>query len=163
SSSTPDPTPGNNTGSSATFTAKNPAPLVVPTVSLNSLDTNHDLFNVGLAVSASDGACPAPTTFTVQVFGNEDDETATDSMGTVSSPDAKNIAIGTLRLRGERVDSGIGRVYLIVVSATDSGGAVGFGTVTVVVPKSNSQANQDAVAAAAAAAKAFADANNGAP
>jgi len=42
------------------------------------------------------------------------------------------------------VDGGNGRVYLIVVSATDSGGAVGFGAVTVVVPKSGSQNNQGA-------------------
>jgi len=48
-----------------------------------------------------------------------------------------------LRLRGERVDGGNGRVYLIVVSATDSGCAVAFGAVTVVVPKSNSQNNQE--------------------
>ena len=61
------------------------------------------------------------------------------------------------------MDGGNGRVYLIVVSATDSGCAVAFGAVTVVVPKSNSQNNQDAVTAAAAAAKAFADANNEAP
>jgi hypothetical protein len=55
------------------------------------------------------------------------------------------------------VDSGDGRVYLIVVR---SGSA--FATVTVVVPKSSSTANVNAVLAEAAAAKAFADANNGA-
>jgi len=66
--------------------------------------------------------------------------------------------VGTLRLRAERVDSGDGRVYLIVVRSGSS-----FATVTVVVPKSSSSANVNAVLAEAAAAKAFADANNGAP
>jgi hypothetical protein len=42
----------------------------------------------------------------VQVFGNENDQTPTDSQGTVFSPDANNIAPGTLRLRAERSDSG---------------------------------------------------------
>jgi hypothetical protein len=55
------------------------------------------------------------------------------------------------------VDSGNGRVYLIVVRSGSS-----FSTVTVVVPKSNSPANVNAVNAEAANAKAFADSHNGA-
>jgi hypothetical protein len=114
------------------------------------------LINVGLAAMASGGTtnCP-PGPLTVQVFGDEDDETPTNDA--VFSPDAKDIEVGTLRLRAERVNSGDGRVYLIVVR---SGSA--FATVTVVVPKSSSPANVAAVQAEAAAAKAFADANNGA-
>jgi hypothetical protein len=115
------------------------------------------LINVGLAALASGGTtnCP-PGPLTVQVFGDEDDQTPTNNA--VFSPDAKDIGVGTLRLRGERVDSGNGRVYLIVVRS----GPTAFATVIVVVPKSNSPANVAAVNAEAAAAKNFADTHNGA-
>jgi len=127
-------------------------------VAMSQLPQNtHELINVGLAALASGGTtnCP-PGPLTVQVFGNEDDQTPT-ATNEVFSPDAKNIAVGTLRLRAERVNSGNGRVYLIVVRSGAS-----FSTVTVVVPKSSSPANMAQVTAAAAAAKSFADANNGA-
>jgi hypothetical protein len=96
------------------------------------------------------------------VFGDEDDQTPTSS-GVVHSPDAKNIALGTLRLRSERLDSGDGRVYLIVVKGTDSGGRLGVAASTVVVPRSQSQPNINSVNAQAAAARAYALANNGSP
>jgi exosome complex RNA-binding protein Csl4 len=90
------------------------------------------------------------------VFGDEDDQTPT-APNEVFSPDAKNIAVSTLRLRAERVNTGNGRVYLIVVRSGTS-----FATVTVVVAKSSSPANVNAVNAEAAAAKAYADSHNGA-
>jgi hypothetical protein len=96
-------------------------------------------------------------TFNVQVFGDENDETATSS-GVVHSPDAKDIGVGTLRLRAERVDAQDGRVYLIVVGATDFAGNTSRGCHTVVVPK-NKKGDVDAQAAAA---KAFCEANSGA-
>jgi hypothetical protein len=75
-------------------------------------------------------------TFNVQVFGDENDETpATRTSITVHSPDAKDIAIGTLRLRAERVDTGNGRVYLVVVTATDPFGNASRACHTVVAPK----------------------------
>jgi hypothetical protein len=80
-----------------------------------------------------------------------------------NSPDAKDIALGTLRLRAERVDSGNGRVYLIVVKATDTGGAVGFGVSTVVVPKSNKQEDISSVNNQAKTARDFAGDHNGNP
>ena len=156
--SPPDNVSGNNS-SSTSFTVNNPAVVVTASLALVQLQpTNHDLVNVGLSAMASGGTanCP-PGPLTVQVFGDEDDQTPT-SANEVFSPDAKDIAVGTLRLREERVDSGNGRVYLIVVRSGSS-----FATVTAVVPKSNSQANINAVYAEAAAAKAYADANNGAP
>jgi uncharacterized repeat protein (TIGR01451 family) len=146
-----------NNSSSASFTVNNPPVTVTASVAINQLPQNsHDLINVGLAALASGGTtnCP-PGPLTVQVFGDEDDQTPTSSTETFS-PDAKDIAVGTLRLRAERVNSGNGRVYLIVVRSGSS-----FATVTVVVPKSSKQANIDAVIAEAAAAKAYADANNG--
>jgi len=155
----------NNTGNnsaSTSFTVDNPAPVVTASVTLSQLpQNNHELINVGLSALASDGNCPSGT-LTVQVFGDEDDETLT-KQNEQFSPDAKDIAVSTLRLRSERVDDGNGRVYLIVVKSTDAAGQTGFATVTVVVPKSSSTANVNAVLAEAAAAKAYADSHNGAP
>jgi CSLREA domain-containing protein len=121
---------------------------------------NHDLVNVGLSVSAAD-QCDANLTITVMVFGDEDDEEPTGD-GT-HSPDAKDIAPGTLRVRSERKADADGRVYLIVVKATDDAGNVGLACCTVVVPKSQSQADQNAVNAQAASARSYCLANNGAP
>ena len=68
------------------------------------------------------------------------------------SPDARDIAPGTLRLRSERSGSGDGRVYLVVVVATDSSNNVSRNCLTVVVPHSLSKADKDAVAQQAQAA-----------
>jgi hypothetical protein len=96
------------------------------------------------------------------VFGDEDDQTPTKS-NEVHSPDAKDIDLLTLRLRGERVEANDGRVYLIVITATDSSGNVSRNYQTVVVPKSNKQANIDSVNAQAAAAVAYASSHAGSP
>jgi uncharacterized repeat protein (TIGR01451 family) len=156
----PDPN-HNNDSDSVSFTVFNPVPVVTATSAVALLPQNdHELVNIGLTALATDGACPAPTTFSLQVFGNEDDETPT---GAVFSPDAKDVAVTTLRLREERVDNGDGRVYLIVVKATDTAGGTGFATLTVVVPKSSSAANITTANTLAAAAKAYADSHGGAP
>ncbi|MGE0133491.1 MAG: hypothetical protein AB7U82_35905 [Blastocatellales bacterium] len=117
------------------------------------------LVNVGFSASAADN-CSSSLSTTIQVFSDEDDG------GTASekhSPDAKNIGSGTLLLRAERKGNENGRVYLIVIKTTDSGGNVGICVQTVVVPHDQSQASLDSVAAQAAAAKAYALANNGTP
>lgn len=131
------------------------APIITSSVALTSLSpSNNDLVNVGLAATANE-----PATFNVQVFGDEDDQTPTSTTPfTLHSPDAKDIAIGTLRLRAERVNSEDGRVYLVVVTATDTNGNSSRACHTVVVPK-NKKGDVDAQAAAA---KAFCEANNGA-
>jgi uncharacterized repeat protein (TIGR01451 family) len=153
-----------NDSQSVSLTVFNPAPVVNASVGLSLLPQNdHNLVNVGLAATATDDACPAPTSFVVQVFGDEDDQTPTDSSGTVFSPDAKDIAVSTLRLRQERTDSGDGRVYLIVVKASDAAGGTGFATSIVVVPKSSSAANISSINAQAATSKAFADTHSGGP
>lgn len=160
SSPAPDPTPGNNS-STAMFTVRPPSPTVSASVLQNVLTlNNHEFVNVGLTAAAAYNACPAATSFTVQVYGNEDDQTPT-AKNEVYSPDAASIAIGTLRLRAERVDAGNGRVYLIVVTGTGTGGQTGFGTATVVVPKSSSTASVASVLSQAVAAAAYANANNG--
>jgi hypothetical protein len=76
------------------------------------------------------------------------------------SPDAKNIALGTLRLRSERSGNGDGRVYLIVVKATDASGKVGYCAKTVTVPHDQSNASKNSVAAQANAARTYFLANH---
>src|SRR5262249_1483160 len=115
---------------------------------------------VGLAARARD-ACEGELPVTVSVFGDEDDETQTGDGN--FSPDATDIAVGSLRLRAERQDNGDGRVYLIRVEATDSTGNRGVDCCTVVVPQSHSQQALRSVQSQAAAAQAFCLANAGMP
>jgi hypothetical protein len=110
---------------------------------------NHNLVNVGLSLSATD-ACDANPAIAVKVYGDEDDEEATGDGN--HSPDAKDIGAGSLRLRSERKGDADGRVYLIVVTATDHSGNVGHHCCTVVVPHSQSKAAIASVNAQAAAA-----------
>jgi hypothetical protein len=115
------------------------APTVDCSVSKSSLSPlNHKLVNVGLSVEASEG-----TTVAVSVFSDEDDLAPGSG---AHSPDAADIAPGTLRLRAERSGSGDGRVYLILVTATDEDGNVAFDCCTVVVPRDQSAASRNAVA-----------------
>jgi hypothetical protein len=145
-----------------TVTNVNDNPVLTSSVAVTQISsTNSNLFNVGLAASATDADGEA-VTIQVAVFGDEDDETAT-LPGVVHSPDAKDIAPGTLRLRGERIEANDGRVYLIVVTATDASGGISRNYHTVVVSKNNKQANIDSVDAQAAAAIAYAQANGGTP
>ncbi len=130
-------------------------PVLTSSVALTSLSPiNSDLVNVGLTASANE-----PVTFDVRVFGDEDDETPTSTTPlTVHSPDARNIALNTLQLRSERTDAGDGRVYLVVVAASDAAGNTSRACHTVTVARKK----KGDVDSQAAAAKAFCEANNGA-
>jgi hypothetical protein len=66
-------------------------------------------------------------------------------------------------LRGERTEANDGRVYLIIVTATDGLGNVTRNFHTVVVPKNNKQANIDMVLAEAQAAVTYAQTHGGLP
>jgi hypothetical protein len=135
-------------------------PVLNASVGAGSLwPPNHDLLNVGLNVSASDNSGD-PVQIQVAVFSDEDDIT---SAGGEMSPDARDIAPGTLRLRAEREGSGDGRVYLIVVTATDSSNNVTRKCLAVVVPKSQSKADAASVAQQAQAAVSYCQTHNGAP
>jgi len=145
-----------------TVTNVNDAPELQSSVAMPLISaTNSNLFNVGLTATATDKENEA-VTIQVSVFGDENDETPTVN-NTVHSPDAKDIAPITLRLRGERVEANDGRVYLIIVTATDSSGGVTRNYHTVVVPKNNKQASIDSVNAQAAAAVSYASSHAGAP
>jgi len=150
-------------GSSCTFTVTvndTQRPVVTCDVATTTLSSaNHDLVNVGLSATASDN-CPG-VVVSVAVFGDENDEEPTGDG--VHSPDAKDIAPGTLRLRAERKGDGDGRVYLIIVTATDAAGNVSRCCRTVTVARDQSKGSVASVAAQAAAARAYCEQNGTAP
>ena len=138
------------------------APVLTSAVAVTLISsTNSNLINVGLTASATDNSGD-PVTIQVAVFGDEDDQTPTAN-NVLHSPDAKDIAPITLRLRAERIEANDGRVYLIVIKATDSSGNISRNYQTVVVPKNNKQASNDSVNAQAAAAVSYAQSHAGAP
>ena len=119
---------------------------VAPSVTCTVADSllwlaNNKLVNVGLGV----GVDPTGATLHLQVYANDG----------ATAADAANIGPDTLRLRAERQGGGQGRVYLIVVTATNASGQTGFDVCTVVVPHDRSAASLAAVKAAAAAAEAY--------
>ena len=120
--------------------------------------TKHNMVNVGLAGRARD-ACEGELPVTVSVFADEDDDAKTRDGH--FSPDAKNIAIGSLRLRAERQRNSDGRVYLVLVEATDRSGNRGINCCTVVVPRSHARKALQSAQAQAASAQAFCLANAG--
>jgi hypothetical protein len=133
-------------------------PEITSSVTTASLwPPNHDLINVGLTANATDN-CPGPIAISVQVFSDESEAAPGDSH---FSPDAKNIAPGTLRLRSERFGDSDGRVYLVVTTATDTSGNKSHSCTTVVVPHDQSAASIASVNAQAAAASAFCQAHDG--
>jgi hypothetical protein len=109
---------------------------------------NHDLVNVGFNAGATDNG-GAAVALAYAVFSDEDDITPADGD---QSPDAKDIAPSTLRLRAERNATSDGRVYLVVVTATDNASNVSHQCLTAVVPKNQSAASIAAVNAEASAA-----------
>jgi len=136
-------------------------PKITSSVAISSFwSPSHDLINVGLSATATDN-CPNGVIFDVKVFGDENDELATGD-GTFS-PDAKNIALATLRLRAERNQKGDGRVYLIVITATDGAGNKAVACQTVVVPKDQTSKNIASVNTQALAARNYCNANGAPP
>lgn len=120
-------------------------PTIIATTSVTSLwPPNNKLVDVGLSVAATDNTGTATTS--LAVYSDEDDGATLD-------------ATGMLSLRAERNGSGDGRVYLIVVTATDAHGNTSHNCLTVTVPKSQSAADIASVNAQAAAAVAYCEAN----
>jgi len=136
-----------------------PPGLAVSTAASALWPPNHQMESIGLSVSAVDNGGGTPA-IQVAVFSDEDD--LAPGSGNFS-PDARDIAPGTLRLRSERAEPGDGRVYLIVVTATDESNNVSHACVSAVVPENQSGAAQTAVAAQAAAAVLYCEANDGTP
>jgi hypothetical protein len=135
------------------------APVVVCSVTKALLwPPNSDLVNVGLSVSATDNDGEAPVV-SIDVFSDEDDAEQAGGM----SPDAKDVAAQTLRLRAERRGDADGRVYVIRIKATDTSNNTSYSYCTVVVPHGQSKASLNAVNAQAAAAVAAFVANGNNP
>ena len=124
------------------------APVVVCSVTKALLwPPNSDLVNVGLSVTATDNDGETPAV-SIDVFSDEDDAEQPGGM----SPDAKDVAAQTLRLRAERRGDADGRVYVIRIRATDTSNNTSYSYCTVVVPHSQSKASLSGVNAQAAAA-----------
>jgi hypothetical protein len=135
-------------------------PVVASSVATSQLwPPSHDLQNVGLAASATDNCTPNPVIAVKAIYSTEPD--LGPDADSNFSPDAKNIGIGTLRLRSERPGGGQ-RIYLNVVQATDGSGNIAYSCTAVTVPQSQSAADQAAVQTQAAADVAFCNAHNGA-
>ena len=117
---------------------------------------NHNLVNVFLSNPTVSGGVGPPYIEAVTVLSNEADQPSGASGDDHFSPDAKNQTpnanngeVDTLRLRAERLGTGSGRVYLIIVNETDANGHTGICTSTVVVPHDQSAASVAAVTLAA--------------
>jgi hypothetical protein len=137
------------------------APVVTCSVQNGLLwPPNHKMINVGLVATAND-SCTRGGPAQVAVWGDEDDEMPTGDGN--HSPDALDIASGTLRLRAERRGDADGRVYLVIAKSMDGGGNVGTACCTVVTPHSMNPRSRDLVLAQAAAAKATCEATGAAP
>jgi Carboxypeptidase regulatory-like domain len=138
-----------------------PACVLTTTTTTSSLwPPSHNLINVGLAASTT-GICPASRDVTVY---SDEDDVDPQTIGNMS-PDAKNIALSTLRLRAERRDTGAGadgRVYLIVTRTSDGTGNGAFSCKTVTVPSGQLPQQLADVAAQASAAETFCTNNGGA-
>lgn len=112
----------------------------------------HEMVNVGLVATISDDCDPtAANNRIVRVYSDEVELPDTGDGTGKHSPDAKDIDLGSLRLRSERQGRGDGRIYLIIVSVMDASGNVGFGIQTVVCPHAEDQAALDLALAQAAA------------
>ena len=122
---------------------------------------NHKLVPVGLHATAIDQCGGVTNKIAIGVFGDEDDETQTGDGK--HSPDAKDIANGTLRLRSERRGDADGRVYLVLAMAGDPSGNVGVGCCAVTVSHSQSRKDLESVALQAAAAVATCQATGAPP
>lgn len=128
---------GNNPVVSAS-TSVNVVDTTAPEISLSADMTslnamNRKMVDIGFLAAIADTVDPSPA-FAATVYSDEDD--ACGTAGPDLSPDAKWSP--NLLLRMECNPQGDGRVYLIVVSATDESGNKSFECMTVTVPKSNS-------------------------
>jgi hypothetical protein len=118
---------------------------------------NHKLVDVGLSIVATDG-CDEDAAVTTAIVSVTSDEPAEDQTGDGHhSPDARfikdaNDNVTGLRLRSERKGNSDGRVYLIVVEATDGSGNTTTECAAVTVTHSQNPVDQTDVAAQAAAA-----------
>lgn len=145
-------------GSTTVTVQDTSAPQITVTAEhLELRPANGEMVDIGFAAAVVDAGDVNPSIST-SVYSDEDDVAGV--AGAKLSPDAKWGP--ALKLRAERDSAGDGRVYLIVVKATDAAGNSSFGCLTVIVPKSNSATAIAVVKAQAAVAAEWCLANHGA-
>lgn len=121
----------------SSFGADTTPPTVTCSATTSTLwPANHSLVDIGLRMTVSDNLDPAPR-IAVSVFSNESNNEA--GSGNLS-PDGRITSTQVL-LRAERSGSGNGRVYVVIVKATDSSGNISTGFCTVVVAHDQSNAS----------------------
>ncbi|MGZ7081201.1 MAG: hypothetical protein ACXVJT_17435, partial [Thermoanaerobaculia bacterium] len=121
---------------------------ITSSVAVSSLwPPNGKFVNVGLSAGVTDN-CPSPS-LSVSVFSNE-------------AGQAIHLAPGSLELASKRDGGGGGRVYLIVVRATDALNYSAISCNTVTVPHDQSAGSKNDVTAQAAAAQSFCSLHGGA-
>ena len=135
SAATVDPVPANNS-TSALVTVVNAAPTIVgAAASRTQLLPVHQLVPVGITYSAADTCGAVTTTLSVS-----SDEPVTGSviqqgLAGLTAPDWDVIDAQQVLLRAERSLRGDGRVYTILITATDAAGGQASQAVTVTVPR----------------------------
>lgn len=131
------------------------APVLACTMAQSLLwPPNHQLVNVGFELAELyDDQDPNPTA-DIYVYSNEELNGSGDGN---TEEDAVDVGFDTLKLRAERSGKGDGRVYLIVVVASDASGNTTIGCHSVVVPKSMGKKHRNTVYDIAALAELFCD------
>jgi predicted extracellular nuclease len=112
------------------------APTIEVSVSPEVLwPPNHRYVKVTATVTVDDNFDPSPTVTLVSVESNEPDNGADDG-NTIN--DIVIVDDSTFRLRAERSETGVGRIYTITYQVTDACGnsTVGLATVTVPIDQS---------------------------
>ena len=127
----PNPTPGNN--GSASIQASNPPPVISGLTATPAIlwPPNHKMVNVGLAYTIT-ATCDTGIVPVVAISSNE----AANAPGSGNtSPDWQVVDANDVLLRAERSGTiNSDRIYSITLTAKDSAGGQGTGTVTVFVP-----------------------------
>lgn len=103
---------------------------------------NHKFVDIGFSLNLTDNVDPEPT-YEIFVYSDEPADDQTGDGATQS--DVIFEENGSLLLRAERKGDGDGRVYLILIIATDWSGNQSFECCTVTVPHSVSKKDLDSV------------------
>ena len=138
---------GNSVSCTPTFTVSDTtAPVVSSGEVIHILTSDHILKNVGFFYPPTvKDNCDKNPVVSYAIYSNEAELTKTAPGDGATSPDAKGLGTaynyGTwydkIYLRQERMNSGQGRVYLIVVTATDASNNKGYSCTYVISPKSS--------------------------
>jgi uncharacterized repeat protein (TIGR01451 family) len=133
-SSTPDLNLDNNS-TTASVLASNPPPVISGAAVDRPVlwPPNHQMVDVTVSYDVTDN-CGATTTG-LTVTSNEPVDGKGDGN---TSPDWEIVDEHHVRLRAERSGNGNGRIYTIIITATDSAGGSSNQTVTVIVPHNQS-------------------------